>query len=65
MSNKNADIRKEARIAGVYLWQIAAYMGISEPTLNRWLRFALPAEKKKEIRAAIGAISAEQNSEGA
>ena len=31
----NSDVRECAKKAGVYLWQIAAAIGVSEPTFNR------------------------------
>lgn len=43
----NLDLRETARKAGVYWWQIAEYLEISEPTLTRRLRHELPEEEKK------------------
>ncbi len=50
---QNERIRREAKAAGVFLWEIAQEIGISEPTLTRWLRAPLPAEKATAIREAI------------
>lgn len=55
----NETIKKVARDAGVYQWQIAARLGISEPTLTRWLRFPLPAEKERKIEEAIRVLAKE------
>ena len=55
----NETIKKAARAAGVYQWQIAARLGISEPTLTRWLRFPLPAEKERKIEEAIQVLAKE------
>lgn len=55
----NELIRKSARIAGVPLWKVANAVGISEPTLCRWLRFPLSPEKETRILAAIKSLSDE------
>jgi hypothetical protein len=49
----NLDIREEARKAGVWQWQIAEALGISEVWYTRLLRHELPDEKKAEIRKII------------
>lgn len=53
---ENEHIRKAARVAGVPLWRVAAAVGVSEPTLIRWLRFPLPEEKEARIMEAIAAL---------
>ena len=58
---ENQKIRKAARMAGVPLWKIAATAGISEPTLMRWLRFPLSAEKEKLLMDAIAVLEQEVN----
>lgn len=55
----NSDVRKAAKSAGVFLYQIAAAMGISEPTMTRKLRFELSKEEKQTIYEAINQISNE------
>lgn len=57
----NNDIRKTAKESGVYLYAVAAELGVSEPTLIRWLRFELPQEKKQRILSAIEQIKEKQN----
>lgn len=57
MQNENAHIRKLAKANGVPLWRIAHEIGVSEPTLTRWLRFTLPEEKECQILAVIGELS--------
>lgn len=42
----NADVRTAAKNAGVFLYQVAEAMGISEPTMTRKLRFELSEEEK-------------------
>ncbi len=59
MSKENEKIRKAARIAGVPFWKVAAAIGVSEPTLIRWLRFPLPEEKEDRIMTAITTLSKE------
>lgn len=49
----NADIRAAAKNAGVFLYQIAAAMGVSEPTMTRKLRFELSDAEKKPIFETI------------
>lgn len=60
-STPNADIRKEAEIAGVKMWQIAAKLGIHQCTFSTWLRFELSDELKATIRIAISDIKEEMN----
>lgn len=50
---ENENIRKRAKAAGIPLWRIAAELGVSEPTIIRWLRFPLSDERRKEIETAI------------
>lgn len=54
---KNVEIRTMAREKGVYLYEIADLLKVSEPTFNRWLRKELTEEKKGEVIAAIEQIS--------
>ena len=55
----NENVRKAARMANVPLWMVAHAIEVSEPTLHRWLRFPLPAEKESTIMAAIERLSQE------
>lgn len=57
--NKNLDIRAAARGKGVYLYEVAEIMGISEPTLMRWLRADLMDERKAAILEAIDKVAAQ------
>lgn len=57
---KNLDIRAEAKEKGVFLYEIAEKLGISDPTMTRILRRELPQEKKTHIRGLISEISAEK-----
>lgn len=59
MGQENQNVRRAARSAGVPLWRVAATIGVSEPTLTRWLRFPLPEDKERFIMAAISELSLE------
>jgi transposase-like protein len=59
MKKPNDDIRLLARTKGVYLWQVAEQLKISEPTLMRWLRKPLTEDKKQAIIDAINKIAEE------
>ncbi len=59
MCRENENVRKAARVAGVPLWAIASKIQVSEPTLTRWLRFPLPAEKEQRIMTAIQELAGE------
>lgn len=56
----NADVKKAARAAGVPQWMICEKLGISEPTLTRWLRVELPVDKRQSILDAIAELAREQ-----
>ena len=53
----NERIKAEAHEVKVPLWKIATYIGVSEPTITRWMRFKLPQEKEQTIREAIALLS--------
>lgn len=56
----NSDVRTAAKNAGVFLYQIAAAIGISEPTMTRKLCFELTKDEKKSIFEAINQIAKER-----
>lgn len=56
---ENKHIRQAAKKAKVSLWEVAAELGISEPTIIRWLRFPLPEDKERQIMAAITKLERE------
>lgn len=56
---ENQAIRDEAKRANVPLWKCALQIGISEPTIIRWLRVPLSTEKETLIRNAISELSKE------
>lgn len=53
---ENLSVRQRAKKAGLLLWRVAAAIGVSEPTLTRWLRFPLPADKEKRVIEAISRL---------
>lgn len=55
---RNKDIRVHAQRKGVYLYEVAAELGISDPTFTRRLRNELPDDDKAEIKRIIDEISA-------
>ena len=50
---ENLSLRQRAKSAGIPLWKIASCIGISEPTITRWLRVPLSCSKEKLILEAI------------
>lgn len=59
MKKANEPVRTAARVAGVPLWAVANRIGVSEPTLLRWLRIPLSEEKEKDIMGAISELGEE------
>ena len=57
MKKANQDIRDYAAKKGVYFWEIAMQLGISEPTITRWMRVELPEDKRREIGQIIDDIA--------
>lgn len=49
----NALIKSEIKQAGLFQYQIADKIGVSEQTLIRWLRYDLTQDKAERVRAAI------------
>ncbi|MCQ2416520.1 MAG: hypothetical protein MJ071_01760 [Oscillospiraceae bacterium] len=62
MKKANQDIRDYAAQKGVYFWEIAMQLGISEPTITRWMRVELPEDKRREIRQIIDKITDSKSS---
>ena len=58
---ENRDVRRAARAAGVPLWKIARQLGVSEPTMTRWLRTPLSSEKREAVLGAISELEEEGN----
>lgn len=52
----NEDLRNYAKSRGVFLWEIAREMKISETTVTRWLRTELVANDKRHFKEAVDRI---------
>lgn len=57
MLKANQKVRDTAKAACIKHWEIANHMGISEPTLVRWLRTPMPAEREKAVLHAIAELT--------
>lgn len=56
---ENSTLRRKAKDAGVPLWKIALSIGVSEPTLTRWLRVPLPDNKERIFLEALSRLEGE------
>lgn len=63
MIKHNTDIRIKAKENGVYLYEIAEKLAVSEPTFIRWLRKELSEDLKEKALAAIEQIRQEHEAE--
>ncbi len=59
MRRANQEIRDYAAKRGVYLWEIAVELDISEPTMTRMMRIELPEDVKQEMKRLIDKIAIE------
>lgn len=59
----NSQLKAEIKQAGLFQYQIADALGISEQTLIRWLRYELPQDKLERVRAAIATLRTEGEQE--
>lgn len=58
---KNAEIRLAAKANGVFLYEVANKLHISEPTMTRLMRNELDDKKKGELLAIIANVAAEKS----
>ena len=58
----NLDIRKTAKEKGVYLWQIADYLGMYDTNFSKLLRKELPTNKREEILQIIDELAKKEAS---
>ena len=63
MIKRNTEIRAVAKSAGVFLYEIAEKLDVSEPTFNRHLRKELSEDMKAKALAAIEEIKREHENE--
>lgn len=57
---KNIEIRVRAKERGVFLWEIAYAMGVSDMTITRHLRKELSQDEKEKIIAIIDRLYQEK-----
>lgn len=60
---RNLDVRSAAKNAGVFLYEIAEKLGVSEPTFIRYLRKELSDSMKAKVLVAIEEIKREHENE--
>jgi hypothetical protein len=53
---ENEKVRQAIKESGFYQWEIAAKVGVSEPTFIRRLRFPLQPDREREILEAIAEL---------
>lgn len=53
----NKELRKLAKERGVFFWQVAIELGISEATMTRKLRVELPDQEESKIKSIIERLS--------
>lgn len=50
---RNIAIRNALAKKNMTQWELAVLLGVSEPTITRWMRQELPEERQREIIALI------------
>lgn len=60
---KNVQIRKYAQSRGVYLWEIAQHLSVSEMTVTRKLRKQLNSEDTSNLQRIIDEIALKKEKE--
>lgn len=53
IKRQNETIRQKLRIANMPLWALADALGVSEPTITRWMRHELSKERRQQVMDAI------------
>lgn len=56
----NMKIREEAKLAGVYLWEVAERWGCNDGNFSRKLRRELPEDEQRRILGIIAELAAEK-----
>ena len=59
----NQKVRDAAKAAGVKQWEVAVHLGISEPTIVRWMRMPMSVDREKAILQAIAELAQEKQKE--
>ena len=65
MKVSNFEIRKHAKEKGVYFWEVAEFLGISEPTMTRKMRRELDEVEKQKILKVIDELAKKRSLENA
>lgn len=60
----NQEIKTRAKQSGVYLWEVAERLDMTDGNFSRKLRRELPAAEKAQIMALIDEIAAEKKNAG-
>ena len=60
---QNADVRNALKSHGVYIYELADVLGVSEPTLIRWLRKEWTEEQKAKAFDLIRMKAGEKHDE--
>ena len=55
---RNQKLREEMKRLKVYHWELAEYMGVSEMTITKRLRYELPESEAEKFRAVALKIAA-------
>ena len=58
----NQSIRRYAKSRGVFFWEIALFLGVSENTITRKLRTELSEDDAAKFKYAIDQISKQKES---
>jgi len=53
----NKEIREQIKALGLFHWQVADAIGISEHRFCQWLRYELQGERLDAVQAAIKRLS--------
>lgn len=53
----NKELKRFAKERGVFFWQVAIELGISEATMTRKLRVELPDQEESKIKSIIEILS--------
>ena len=61
--NSNQDLKAYAKHKGVFLWELAEYLSISEATITRRLRRELSEDSKAKMMLCIDSIAAKKAKE--
>ena len=58
---ENLQIRSLLKMKGIPFWKIAEQIGISEPTMTRWMRTPLSNDHYNKIMEAIQKIEGDKD----